>query len=115
MPRPEHARIGIREARPCQPVERLDHPDHHAVIVRSDAAADPVAGAALVGEYALPDALPVGVLEQAARDPAFRPASSGHAALAALNSAQPELKQPAALLGRGQYMKILAQPAFVLL
>src|SRR5438270_2471917 len=98
--------LEVRVARACQPVERCDHADDDPVVVGADEVPDPVAGPALVGEDALADTLPVGMLEQTARVPALDPAARRHVPLAASDPAQPELQQAAPLLGAGQGSKV---------
>src|SRR6185437_5381846 len=82
--------------RPRQPVEGGDHVDHAVVALRAGDTGDPDTGAAVVGEDALLDALPVGVLEQAARVALLRPAAGDELVIAALDAAQGQLEEPPA-------------------
>src|SRR6185312_11830766 len=93
--RPEPA-LGDGVLRPCEPVEGGDHVDHPVIALRAGDARDPDTGAAVVGEDALLDALPVGVLEQAARVALLRPATGDELVVAALDAAQGELEEPPA-------------------
>src|SRR5690348_2261413 len=81
--------------RPREPVKRRDHVDHPAVVLAGDAG-DPGPGAAVVGERALLDALPVRVLEQASGVALARPAAGHELVVAALEAAQGELEKPPA-------------------
>jgi hypothetical protein len=94
-------------------VERLDRAQHGAVVVRADEAADPVAGPPAILEQALLDALPVGVLEQAARDPAVAPTAGGETAASLLEAPERELEQAPAVPGPGERGELLAQTAFL--
>src|SRR5690349_6326025 len=93
--RPEPALLdGI--LRPRQPVEGGDHVDHAVVALRARDTGHPDTGATVVGEDALLDALPVGVLEQAAGVALLRPATGHELVVAALDAAQGELEEPPA-------------------
>src|SRR6185437_7400969 len=72
---------------PCELVEGRDHVDHAVVGVAAGDAGHPGAGAAVVGEDAVGDALPVGVLEQAPRVALSRPAARDELMVTALDAA----------------------------
>src|SRR5262249_27545444 len=96
-----------------QQVERLDGADDYPVVPGAHIAADPVARTALVGEDALLDALPVGVLEQAARDTAVRPAAGGHTTVSPADAAQGELQELTSAIALRENSQIVSYPLFL--
>src|SRR4249920_3529562 len=98
----------LREA-----VERPDGVHHHSVAAGAHERADPVSGPALVGEHLLAHTLPVGVLEEAARDPAVAPATRRHGLLTVVDPAQRQLQERPPTLGTGQPAQLSAKLTFL--